>query len=234
MRPGHSAAEDAASAFAQHATDYDALRRRLVPCFDAFYSAATEVLEAGEGAIMRVLDLGAGTGLFTERVLGLYAGAHVVLLDAAEEMLRQAVERLEPASIEIRCQDLREELPAGSFDAVVSALAIHHLEDDAKRDLLTRAHTTLRPGGVFVNADQVAAPTPWLTDVYDRVWRRQCQMLGATDAELAAADARMSFDRCADATTQLGWMRQAGFEHVDCFFKASRFAVMAGWKADAQ
>ena len=33
---------DAARIFDAHAADYDALRRRLVPCFDDFYGAALE------------------------------------------------------------------------------------------------------------------------------------------------------------------------------------------------
>jgi cyclopropane fatty-acyl-phospholipid synthase-like methyltransferase len=41
------------------------------------------------------------------------------------------------------------------FDAIVSALAIHHLEDAEKRSLFARIHERLRPGGVFVNAEQV-------------------------------------------------------------------------------
>jgi tRNA (cmo5U34)-methyltransferase len=42
---------------------------------------------------------------------------------------------------------------------VVSALAIHHLDDDAKQDLNARVREVLRPGGVFVNAEQVRGPT---------------------------------------------------------------------------
>ena len=48
--------------------------------------------------------------------------------------------------------DLASPLPAGPWDAIVSALAIHHLEDDGNRDLFARAHDALGDGGVFVNA----------------------------------------------------------------------------------
>ena len=49
--------------FDAHAGEYDALRRRLVPPFDAFYGTAVAALELTAAPPARVLDLGAGTGL---------------------------------------------------------------------------------------------------------------------------------------------------------------------------
>jgi len=62
--------------------------------------------------------------------------------------------------------DLADPLPAGPWDAVVSALAVHHLDDPAKRALFGRLHTALAPGGLFVNAEQVAGPTALFHDLY--------------------------------------------------------------------
>ena len=53
----------ARAAFEAHAEGYDAERRRLLPCFDAFYAAAIEGVGLSERLPERVLDLGAGTGL---------------------------------------------------------------------------------------------------------------------------------------------------------------------------
>ncbi|MCU1351841.1 MAG: SAM-dependent methyltransferase, partial [Acidimicrobiales bacterium] len=44
---------------------YDAGRRQLIPCFDAFYGAAAEVAALGRSGTVRVLDLGAGTGILS-------------------------------------------------------------------------------------------------------------------------------------------------------------------------
>jgi tRNA (cmo5U34)-methyltransferase len=183
------------------------------------------------GPVGRVLDLGAGTGLMSEHVLAAHPAASVVLLDGAGAMLAVAAQRIGDRAIELCEQDLRDELPAGPFDAAVSALAIHHLDDAAKRDLLTRVHERLRPGGAFVNLDQVAAPTAWLDRANHAAWRAQCLELGATAAELAAAAERMAFDRPARLDAQLRWMREAGFTDVDCLHKAGMLAVYAGWKS---
>jgi tRNA (cmo5U34)-methyltransferase len=221
---------DSVGLFAAHAHEYHAQRRRIVPCFEQFYGTAVELLGLREGPVHRMLDLGAGTGLMSEAVLSRYPDAEIVLLDGAPEMLDQARARLASAHTTFVVADLREQLPAGPFDAVVSALAIHHLEHPDNRALLDRVAAALRPGGVFVNAEHVAGATPWLDAAYRRLWRAACTTAGAAEDQIAGAERRMEADRSADVATQLGWMRRAGLEDCDCFFKQQHFAVLAGWR----
>lgn len=220
----------AAQAFSAHAADYTALRRRLVPGYDAFYGTVVDVLGLVDGGVHRVLDLGAGTGLLSAHVLTAFPEARIELFDGSEPMLREARERLGDSVTAVHVEDMAAPLPEGPFDAVVSALAIHHLADEGKRALLGRAHAVLRPGGIFVNAEQVSAPTAGLTAVYERRWERDCRALGATSDELEAARDRMRHDRCAPVEPQLRWLREAGFAAVDCVYKSWRFAVMFGLK----
>jgi tRNA (cmo5U34)-methyltransferase len=222
---------DSVSVFAAHAGDYDAQRRRLVPSFDLFYGTAVELLALRGGEIRRVLDLGAGTGLLSAAVLDRYPGVEIVLVDGAEEMLAHARARLAQPAITTIVADLRDRLPDGPFDAVVSALAIHHLEDRDKRELFARVQRVLRAGGAFVNAEHVTGPSPSLEGVYRTLWRDACRAAGAREDEIAAAEGRMTMDRLADIATQLMWMGEAGLEDCDCFFKHLHFAVLAGWRA---
>lgn len=218
---------DATAAFDAHAGGYDALRRRLVPGFDAFYGAAVGALSLADGPLRRVLDIGAGTGVLSMRVAAAHPEAELVLLDGAPAMLERAKAALgDRASTHVA--DFRDPLPAGPFDAVVSALAIHHLDDEGKRDLFGRVHAALTPGGVFVNAEHVAGPTPWLEARYQAWHRDASAALGTTPEEWAAAQERMSHDRLAPVEPQLAWLREAGFSDVDCIFKDHGFAVMVG------
>ncbi len=221
---------DAVRIFAEHAHSYHALRRRLVPGFDAFYGIAADLVGLRGGPVARVLDLGAGTGILSAHVAQRHPKVELVLLDGAEPMLEQARRLLAPREIGVVVSDLRDPLPEGPFDAVVSALAIHHLDDDAKRDLNARVLAALRPGGVFVNAEQVRGPTEWLEQHQHEGWLAACRAEGASERELAAALGRMSADRHTDVETQLGWLRDAGFCDVDCFYKRWHFAVLAGWR----
>jgi tRNA (cmo5U34)-methyltransferase len=223
----------APAAFDAHAAEYEALRRRLVPPFAAFYGTAIEALSLAAQPPRRVLDLGAGTGLLSRFVREAFPQAELVLLDGAPAMLDEARASL-VAPAEFVIGDLRAELPRGEFDAVVSALAIHHLEDADKHDLFARVHRALAPGGVFVNAEQVAAPSAPLEASY-RAWHREAsKALGASDAEWAAAERRMSFDRLATVAHQLAWLKEAGFAASDCLFKRYGFAVLLAQRAAPQ
>jgi tRNA (cmo5U34)-methyltransferase len=221
---------DAIDAFSAHAPEYDATRRAIVPCFDAFYGTAVEVLSLRGGPIGRVLDLGAGTGLMSEAVLAAHPEAEVVLLDGSGEMLSRAASRLRGRAVELVEQDMREELPEGPFDAVVSSLAIHHLEHDEQRLVYAAAAERLRPGGLFVNAEHVLERTPWLEQIGRARWRAAAAAAGATREELDSSDERMGLNRCATTAQCLDWLEAAGLEDCDCFFAQFYFAVLAGWR----
>ncbi|MEH0973166.1 class I SAM-dependent methyltransferase [Micromonospora sp. CPCC 205546] len=227
---------EVAEAFDAVAGRYDEARRRLVPCFDAFYGTAVEVaappLRAAlaAGRTPEVLDLGAGTGLLSLLLAAAVPGVRLTLVDAAPAMLAVAAEHLRARGVTHRTvlADLADPLPAGRYDAVVSALAVHHLDDAGKRGLYRQVPAALAPGGVFVNAEQVAAPTPALDRRYHEVWLAQVAALGSDADEVAAAEGRMAYDRPAPVTTQCRWLAEAGLVDVDCYFKQWRFAVFGG------
>jgi len=109
----------------------------------------------------RILDLGTGDG----RLLALLQSDRREMLgvglDFSELMLKAARERFaNNERIELAEHDLAESLPAlGCFDAVVSSMAIHHLEHERKRSLYGEVFDLLKPGGVFANFEHVASPT---------------------------------------------------------------------------
>ncbi|WP_426574785.1 class I SAM-dependent methyltransferase [Aquihabitans sp. McL0605] len=214
---------------------YDTDRRVLIPCFDEFYGTAAEVASLGRTGAVRVLDLGAGTGLLSGVLAGALPDASFVLLDEAPAMLERAAERLAPLGDRVTTvvADLRDDLPEGPFDVVASALAIHHLDDAGKADLYARAAAVLAPGGVLVNAEQVAGPTPGIDQHFRDRWREHCRARGATEEVLAAADARMAIDLPASVPDQLEMLQRAGLADVACVFQSWRFAVIAGWRPAA-
>jgi tRNA (cmo5U34)-methyltransferase len=135
-----------------------------------------------------VLELGTGTGETALRVRGRHPEASWVGIDASEAMLERARERMPDADLRLR--RLEDELPAGPFDLVVSALAVHHLDGPGKRDLFSRVARVLQPDGRFVLGDVVVPPVGQEGPIY-------------IDWEMDQPDS---------VEDQLAWLRAAGFE----------------------
>jgi tRNA (cmo5U34)-methyltransferase len=177
------------------------------------------LLEQVPGDARRVLDLGTGDGrlltlLRVDRRQMLGVG-----LDFSEPMLEAARKRFaDDRRVELVEYDLAEPLPAlGRFDAVVSSFAIHHLEHERKRALYGEVFDLLEPGGVFANLEHVASSTH----------RLHLAFFTAIGEPLEDEDPS---DRLLDVETQLGWMRELGFDDVDCYWKWLEMALLVGVK----
>ena len=217
--------------FDRAASIYDRTRRQLIPCFDAFYGAVPALVERPSDAELAVLDLGAGTGLMSQQLAHAFPRARFVLVDVAEQMLEVAKQRFadEPEGrFRFALGDLASFALPPRQDVVVSALAIHHLDHASKRELFARVRDALVPGGVFVNAEQVLAPTHEEECANHDAWIASVRASGVSASDIASALERMTADRLATLDEQLGWLRAAGFENVHCAFQSGRFAVYAG------
>ena len=82
------------SLFGEAARDYDGARRQLVPGFDRFYGAALGSVPFAEEKEIKVLELGAGTGLLSAMIAEKFPRSRVTLVDLSVEMLRVARRRL--------------------------------------------------------------------------------------------------------------------------------------------
>ena len=217
--------------FSETASTYDRARRQLIPGFDEFYGTAVDLVVARNASPRRILDLGAGTGLLSELVATAAPNAELVLLDDSAEMLDRARERLGVRlGVSFIVGRFDHGLPPGPWDAIVSALAIHHLDDPGKQALFNAIAGALEPGGVFVNAEQILGSTPRVEEWIDDRWETAVRAAGVSDDDLAASRHRMATDRCSPVEDQLSWMRDAGLVDVDCYFRHLRFAVLAGWR----
>jgi tRNA (cmo5U34)-methyltransferase len=217
--------------FDASAESYDLDRPQLIPCFDLFYGELIRRLPFTTDDEPRILDVGAGTGLVSSMIGQALPRARFMLTDLAPKMLEKARERFAGSDrYEFQLLDSRELPFAGEFDAVVSALSIHHLDHSGKREVYRRIHRALKPGGVFVHADQVLAPTPELEEEYERHWLHYTRGTGLAEERIQASIVRRREDLNATLDDNLGWLRAAGFRDVDCHFKIYRFAVFGGVK----
>jgi SAM-dependent methyltransferase len=215
---------------AEHALQYLARADRI-----AHRSAGEAVVcELVPRSARRMLDLGAGDG----RLLALLRldrpEARGVATDASPTMLDAARARFAgDAMVDVVAHDLDTPLGdlaavgtsgeaavtgrAGAFDAVVSCFAIHHCSHARKRALYEEVFALLEPGGVFYNLEHVASPTPELHEAF----------FVAMGMTLADEDRS---NQLLEVETQMSWLREIGFEQVDCFWKWRELALFGGVK----
>ena len=197
-------------------------------------------------APIRVLDLAAGYGTLAGLFLEQRPKATAVCLDVSAEMIKMGREqmarygdRVEFVQSSIEQSDWLQVI-RGEFDVVVSARALHHFSENQRRRYLYREiFGILRPGGCFINADNMRAPSDFLKKHYRSIRD------GWLDRYVQEkTEGKQTFQEIYDATQgpshskhinglipeELAWLTEAGFENVDCYWKFLNYAVYGGFK----
>jgi tRNA (cmo5U34)-methyltransferase len=169
--------------------DPEAYLEQMLAEIPGYEELEDAVAKATLGAEARnVLELGTGTGETALRVLAHHPSAHWTGIDASQQMLDRARERLPNA--DLRLARLEDPLPGGPFDLAVSVLAVHHLDGPEKRDLFERLARVIMPEGRFVLGDVVVPERP----------------------EDAVIEIDWVMDLPSSVPDQLGWLDEAGFD----------------------
>ncbi len=169
--------------------------------------------------LRRVLDLGSGDGRLLDLVLRARPKATGVALDFSPLMLERLRSRFAGSpAVEIVTHDLSDPLPMlGTFDAVVSSFAIHHVDHERKRQLYGEIGQMLGDGGVFCNLEHVASASAY----------GHARFLAAMGTR---PDEEDPSNKLLDVHTQLEWLREIGFADVDCYWKWRELALLVGFK----
>lgn len=182
-----------------------------------------------------VVELGCGDGRLTERILEGRHDVRVTAVDASAEMLRLARIRLAAFAgrVALRRAGMEDDGALGDapHGAVVTSLAVHHLDDAAKQRLYRSVRASLAPGGVFVMADLVApagaAPLALAAARWDAEVRARDP--GAVAPFEAARWNTFRFPDPVDLPSRVGdhltWLVRAGFHDVDVCWLYAGHAV---------
>lgn len=229
------------------ATEYLEGVRGGIPLAEEQIRILIRVLRAALPDLQSFLDLGCGDGVLGHAVLDAFPRARGVFLDFSEPMLAQAQARLAPYGLRVRLihQDygladwqagLEEE---GQLDAVLSGFSIHHQANTRKRELYAEIFERLSPGGAFLNLEHVASASLWGQQLFDEhfidaLYAFHLRRGGGERRERMADRYYRRDDKTANilesVETQCGWLRDIGFERVDCFFKVFEIALFGGVK----
>jgi tRNA (cmo5U34)-methyltransferase len=211
-----------------------------------------DLIPPAEGPMLLV-ELCSGEGLLTRALLERFPEARMLAFDGSETMLASTRERagtlaarLTTRQFELEATDWRP-LPEPCH-AVVSSLAVHHLNGEEKQQLFRDLFASLAPGGVFVLADLIAPTREEGVAVAAAAWdetvREQAIVL---DGDLAAFERFLddewnmysfppepgSRDQPSSVVEQLEWLKAAGFTAVDLHWMKAGHVIMSGVKPQA-
>jgi tRNA (cmo5U34)-methyltransferase len=197
-----------------------------------------------------ILELCCGAGLLASALLERFPSCTVYGYDGSPEMLDTA--RTNLLSYGERFQTLRFDLadrswrtPAFPVRAVVSSLAIHHLDGAQKLELFRDVHAMLEPGGALVVADVIAPARALGAEAAANAWDAAVRKRSLEfDGNLAAFEAFErehwnmyryfdpdDIDKPSRLFDQLTWLEQAGFVDVDVSWMLAGHAIFSGCKA---
>jgi len=225
---------------------YDADMDVMHPNRHKMVSVALETLPFDASATFTALDLGTGTGFFTDRFLKQFSQARVISVDGSNSMVDLARTRLGSltARVDFRIGDFRQLqdlIPESTHgDAVFSSYALHHLNHAEKREVIRQALRFLKPGGWLINADIVTHESKVIEERIqqlrvDGIVRRR----HATDPRFRdTASTRQFLDQleATDAdqpltlTEDLQVFQEAGLTHSAVLWSEYREVVIGGRK----
>jgi SAM-dependent methyltransferase len=221
--------------------------RAAIPLAQEQIGVMMSILKSRPQPIDNFLDLGCGDGILGAAILGEYPSGRGVLVDFSESMLEQAREHLEEYARQLVFENLDYGDPAwvnkmqayGPFDAIVSGYSIHHQPDARKRDIYAEIFSLLKPDGWFVNIEHIAPAAQLVTDLFNRHivegYYAIEQRNGGTRTREEMANVYMhrpdkDANKLLSVDTQCNWLREIGYEEVDCYFRIYELAVFAGRK----
>jgi ubiquinone/menaquinone biosynthesis C-methylase UbiE len=221
--------------------------RAAIPLAQEQIGVMMSILKTREQPVESFLDLGCGDGILGAAILGEYASARGVLADFSEPMLEQAREQLSDYAGQLAFENLdygnaawvnsMQEL--GPFDAIVSGYSIHHQADERKRSIYEEIFSLLKPGGWFINIEHVSSSSQLNIDLFENHYVSARYVIekqngGMRTLEQIADEYKNRPDKAANILApvelQCSWLREIGYEEVDCYFRIYELAVFAGRK----
>jgi len=197
-----------------------------------------------------LIELCCGEGLLSRALLERFPAATVHAFDGSPRMLEAArrtagalAARLETQRFDLAAKDWRT-LPFRAH-AVVSSIAVHHLDGKGKEDLFRDLFAMLAPGGAFVLADLVAPTRPAGQAIAAEAWDRAVKERAlALDGDLQAFERFRAenwnlysdpepdpIDQPSGLFDLLKWLEAAGFSDTDVHYLKAGHAILSAVRA---
>ncbi|WP_435058822.1 class I SAM-dependent methyltransferase [Streptomyces sp. bgisy060] len=194
---------------------WDRQQEWYMPDREERFRVMLDMVEALVGPKPRVLDLACGTGSITDRLLKRFPEATSTGVDLDPALLAIAEgsfagdQRVTFVAADLKDPTWTARLPHGSYDAVLTATALHWLHGEPLTALYGQLAGLVREGGVFMNADRmIDGTTPRINA-----------------AERAHRHARMDREKAAGVLDWADWWALAAEDPVLAEPTARRFQI---------
>ncbi|NPV49708.1 MAG: methyltransferase domain-containing protein [Candidatus Methanofastidiosum sp.] len=219
--------------FEEEASEFDNIILKLVPHYTQMIDALVLAIPFNQKDPIKVIDLGCGTGYVSMNIKERFPNSNLTCLDFAENMIAKAKLRLSKyKGVNFILKDIRKFEFNKKYHAVVSSLALHHLE--TKKDKIKfyeKIFDALEPGGVFYNADIILGSNQYLHEQYISKWKEfMSKSLPGNEIEDTWMVKHHKEDRPEILLDQLSWLEDIGFKETDVLWKYYNFAVYGGTK----
>jgi tRNA (cmo5U34)-methyltransferase len=221
--------------FEEEAKDFDNIIRKLIPYYAEMIDGMVVAIPHGRTDYINVIDLGCGTATISNKIKQLFPQAKITCLDLAENMIEMSKFKLiDYPDVQYQVGDFRSYEFDDTYDVVVSSLALHHLVTDKdKIKFYCKIYKSLRPNGVFFNADVVLGSWDSVQDMYMEKWRAfMKRRVSEEEIEKTWIPKYLEEDRPAKLMDQLAWLKDLGFSEIDVIWKYYNFAVYGGRKSE--
>ena len=201
------------------------------------FAFMAQLLPFDQDARFTLLDLGAGTGAAARAIMSYYPRCEAILADFSPQMMGAGLEVLRPFEGRYRYVELDllaatwpAEIPS-TVDAAVTSQCVHHLDDPHKQNLFRLILEHLPPGGWYVNFDPIAPPDARVAAEWERVNDRldpaqAYKRTHRSPQEQAQYENHVRYMIALDL--QLGFLKSAGFEAVDVYWKKLDYVIYGG------
>ena len=224
--------------------NYDEVVSLTCPHYDALHNSLAKAFKKHfekELGLIRVLELGTGTGKTTRTILSCYDRSVVFSVDKNELLLEKARKNLaseikagKVKLIPSACLEYLRSAPCNYFDCFASAFTLHNFDESYRSQVIPLIYRALKPGALFVNADKYA-----LDDV-DSHKKTLAWQIALTEEKLedkvlreATKEHFLEDDfpkRIMHEGQAKEFMRSLGFANVETTYREKMEAVVVGEK----
>jgi tRNA (cmo5U34)-methyltransferase len=224
--------EEVAAQYAAGSTQREAPRA-------AHWETLAALLPFADDDAFEFIDLGAGTGAATRRVLDRFPNASAICTDFSPQMIAEGERSLDAYGRRVRYvlfDMVNDDWPAAlpdRADAVITSLCVHHLPDERKQRLFAGIYAHLLPGAWYLNYDPVVASDA----VIEAAWQHVGDLADPSRVhlrehrgpdELARYENHVRY--MVPLAPQLAWLEDAGFVGVDVYWRYLENTIYGGFR----